>query len=413
MSSWADSVRMIFRQPRFPGLLAANLALGMAYSFVVPFMSMWGTHEVQMSPFMFGTFMTITAVSSIVLSTLLARWSDTHVSRRTMLILGSLGGLVGYLGYAFVRDPLALTVIGSLGLGVAAVNFSQLFAHVREEFDRPENAGVDAPFLMSVLRVSFSLAWTFGPAVGAKVMELFGYRGIFVGASSLFFLFLLGILRYVPQRAHAPAAREAAKEPLLRVLTRGEILASFIAFVLVFSAHAINLMNMPLMVTEQLGGTASDVGIIYTIAPFAEIPIMLWSGRAAAKGKQLSLLRLGAAATVAYFLALTFVSAPWHIYPMQILSAVSIAILTNITILFFQDLVPNQPGVATSIFSNSFNTGNLLGYFGFGLMLIPFGHRGIFIACAGFSLVTLIIMMFFKPRPRRSAHATTLAAVGH
>jgi SET family sugar efflux transporter-like MFS transporter len=403
---------MVFRQRGFAGLLAANFALGMAYSFVVPFMSMWGTLRVQMSPAAFGLFMTITAVSSIVLSTVLARWSDTHITRRTMLLLGSAGGMFGYVGYAFVTNPIALTIIGSVGLGVAAVNFSQLFAHVREEFDRPENSSSDAPFLMSLLRVFFSLAWTIGPAIGAWVMVHFNYRGIFLGAAGLFFLFMIGVLLFVPNRPHPPHARlQAKREPMLKVLGRTDVLASFSAFVLVFAAHSINLMNLPLLVTRQLGGDASDVGIIFGIAPFIEMPLMLWAGRAASRGHMMALLRIGAAVTVLYFLALLPVRVPWHIYPMQILSAISIAILTNITIPFFQELLPGQPGLATSFFSNSFNAGNLLGYFAFGFLVGPLGHRGMFVLCAALALATTVVLFLYRHRPPAANPLAQTAAV--
>ncbi|MEO7599582.1 MAG: MFS transporter, partial [Opitutus sp.] len=214
MSRSLGVARRILLHPGFAGLLATNFALGLAYSFVVPFMSMWGTLGIGMSPFAFGMFMTITSVSAIALSTLLAAWSDTHVARRTMLIVGASGGVIGYAGYAFVRDPIALTIIGSIALGVASVNFSQLFAHVREEMSRPENAELDAPLLMSVLRVSFSLAWTVGPAIGAAVMIRFSYRGIFLAAAGLFLVFLIGTLRFVPHRPHGTGENRPKPEPL-------------------------------------------------------------------------------------------------------------------------------------------------------------------------------------------------------
>lgn len=398
MSRLFAMIRSIVRQPGFAGLLAANFALGLAYAFVVPFMSMWGTLAVRMSPMAFGLFMTTTSVSGIILSLTLARWSDTHVSRRTMLIIGGAGGIVGYLGYAFVLNPIALTIIGSLALGVASVNFSQVFAYAREEFARPENAGVDSPFLMSVLRVFFSLAWTVGPAIGAAVMIRFSYRGIFVGAAGLFLVFLLGVLRYVPHRPHAAAVRHAPRESLRRVLTRPIIFAHFTGFVLIFAAFAMNMMNLPLLVTQQLGGTSQDVGIIYGIAPVVEMPLMIWFGRLAAQGHQVALIRFGVFIGMCYFLALTFVREPWHIYPIQILSAASIAVTTNIAITFFQDLLPGQAGVATSIYSNSYSLGCLVGYFSFGMLVEAIGHRGVFFACAALSAVTLTIFMLYRHR---------------
>lgn len=400
----------------FIGLLCANFAMGMAFSFVVPFMSMWGTLKVAMTPAMFGTFMTLTSVSAIVLSTVLARMSDTHVSRRTMLILGGCGGMLGYIGYAFLENPIALTVVGSLFLGVAAVNFSQVFAHTRDELARPENQDIDAPTMMSVMRVFFSLAWTVGPAIGAWVMAKYSYRGIFLGAAALFGIFLLLVLLFVPQREHPPLTRAKKQESILRVVSRRDVLVGFVGFMLVFAAHSICLMNLPLMVTQQLGGTEKHVGIIFGIAPIVEVPLMVWFGYLASRGHMMALLRLGAATSTLYFIGLTFVGAPWHIYPMQIISAVSIAITTNITITYFQDLLPGQAGVATSIFSNSFNTGNLVGYFIFGQLLLALGHRGLFVLCAGFGIVTLLILLRAKPHgnpPGNPPPADTLPAPVH
>lgn len=388
--------RTVLRHQGFAGLLGMNFLLGLAYSFVVPFMSMWGTLAVGMSPRQFGIFMTITSVSAIVLSTILASWSDTKVPRRTMLLIGAAGGFLGYVGYAFLRDPLTLAIIGAIGLGVAGVNFSQLFAHAREELNSPGKVHPDAALLMSLLRVSFSLAWTVGPAIGAAVMVHFGYRGIFSAAAALFFLFFIGVVSFVPRRTHAPVAACVPKPTLRGALTKPVILAHFLGFVLLFAGFSMNMMNLPLLVTQQLGGTARDVGVIFGIAPFIEVPLMVWFGQLAARGHQVALLRFGVFVAVCYFLALTFVQAPWHIYPMQILSAASIAITTNVTITFFQDLLPGQAGVATSIYSSSFSGGGLVGYFTFGILMSVVGHRGIFVACAALSGTTLAIFLLYR-----------------
>jgi len=398
MSRFVDASRSILRQPALPGLLATNFVLGLAYSFVVPFMSLWGTVAVGMSPVVFGFFMTTTSVTAIVLSTTLARWSDTHVARRTMLLIGATGGMLGYFGYAFVRDVVTLTIIGSLGLGLASVSFSQLFAHVREELSRPENAGADSPFLMSLLRAFFSLAWMIGPAISAAVMIRFSYRGIFLAASGLFFLFLMGVLLFVRHRPRSAAARNAPSEPLWNVLTRPVILAHFGGFVLTFAAFTMNMMNLPLTVTQQLGGNERNVGIIFGIAPIFEIPLMIWFGRLASQGHQIALLRFGVLMGVCYFLVLRLAGAPWHIYPMQILSAASIAVTTNISIIFFQDLLPGRTGLATSIYANAFSTGSLLGYFTFGALVSAVGHRGLFLVCAGLCATTLVIFVLYRHR---------------
>jgi len=124
--------RRLLSEREFVVLLLSNLLLGMAYSFVVPFYSMFGTIEVGMSNWVFGVFMTITSLSGIAITTVLARWSDTRFSRRSILLLGCVCGVAGYASYAYVRDVVALTVIGSVALGISSISFAQLFAAARE-----------------------------------------------------------------------------------------------------------------------------------------------------------------------------------------------------------------------------------------------------------------------------------------
>lgn len=391
--------RTLLRQPGLAGLLASTFALGMAFSFVAPFVSTWGTQEIGMRPVWFGTFMTVTALSAIVASTTLARWSDTHVPRKIMLVIGGASGALGYAGYAFLHDPLALLAVGATLIAFSSVCFSQLFAHVREEFSALPGAGAAPGFLTGLVRVCFSVAWTAGPAIGATLLVQHGFRGLFLGAAGLYLLFLGGVLAFVPFRPRPPHTRHAVHEPVWRVLTRGDILAVFVAFLLVFAAHAMNMMNLPLTITTVLGGTQASLGIAFGIGPLVEIPLMLWFGHLAARGRQLGLIRLGAAVTAVYFLALSLAREPWHVYPIQILSGVSFAILTNVAILFFQDLLPGRAGLATAIFSNSGSVGNLVGYFSFGVLVDTVGHRGVSLVCSGLTVVTLVLLLIYRPRP--------------
>jgi SET family sugar efflux transporter-like MFS transporter len=400
--------KRILSEPGFAGILASAFALGLGSSFVSPFLSLWGTEEIGMRPLMFGAYMTTTSLSALIVATTLARWSDTHLPRKTVLMLGSACGALGYSGYALLHNPFALICVGSTVLAVAAVCFSQLFAHTRERFFATNIPGVPQGFLLSVVRVCFSLAWTAGPSVGAWVQVTYGFRGLFFGAATLFLVFFFGVLRFVPHENHPPHRRDAVHESVWRVISRGDIAALFVAFLLIFAAHTINLMNLPIVITRLLGGDGHDVGIAFGIGPLAEIPLMLWFGILAARGHQLALIRFGAAATVIYFLLLTLTREPWHVFPLQIFHGLSFAIISNVAILFFQDLVPGQVGLATTVFTNSANVGNLVGYFTFGSLLAPIGSRGLFLVSATLTFVTMVIVMRYRPRLIASRPGTPL-----
>ena len=94
MSGFFARMRVILEQSGFAGLLGSAFALGIGFSFVGPFLSLWGTNEIGMSPSMFGLYMTVTSLSAILVATSLARWSDTHVPRKVMLLLGAGGDVL-------------------------------------------------------------------------------------------------------------------------------------------------------------------------------------------------------------------------------------------------------------------------------------------------------------------------------
>jgi MFS family permease len=167
--------RLLYSSP-FLGLLGTYFVLGLTSAFIAPFGSLWATQEIGMSSQMLGLFMTINSLSAILISTFIGRWSDSHLTRRSLLCVGACGGALAKVGYAFVRDPIGLTLIGSSALALASMNFAQLFAHVLEELGRPEHAGADAPFLMGVLRAFYALAWMVGPLLGAWIKGQLGYR---------------------------------------------------------------------------------------------------------------------------------------------------------------------------------------------------------------------------------------------
>jgi MFS transporter, SET family, sugar efflux transporter len=398
MSARFAGLRGASTQRRLGGLLVGSFLLGLASSFVVPFLSLWGTREIGMTPFVFGAFMTSTALSSMLLSTLLARWSDRHAPRRTVLLLAGSGGALGYLGYAWVSHPLALVAIGAVLLGVASANFPQVFAHAREELAQPEYSALDAPFVMSVLRAAFALAWTVGPALGALVVQNFGYRGTFLTASGIFCVYVGVIWCSVPNRAPVAPADVAADQSLSGLLMRPVLLANFCAFALIFAGLSLNLMNLPLLMTNELGGNESHVGIAFAIGPIAEMPLMLWFGRLAARGQQAAVIRFGVLCGVAYFGAQALAGAPFHMYPLQLLNAAAVAVTMSVAIPYFQDLLPGQTGVATSIYTSAYSLGCLLGYFSFGVLVSSIGHRGISLLCAGLGALSFAVLTLHQRR---------------
>jgi SET family sugar efflux transporter-like MFS transporter len=398
--------RKLLTHRGFVVILGCNLLLGLAYSFVAPFMSMFGTLEVGMRPLAFGVFMTLTSFSAVVVSTVLAHWSDRGVSRRTMLLIGSGCGLLGYVGYAFVRDVLWLTVIGATILAVSSITFSQLFAHAREVLGRSDVPEKETPLYMNVFRLIFSLAWTAGPAVASWVMVLYSYRGMFLVAAAMFGLLTLAVWLWVPVSLPTMASR-AAHVPLGVALRRPDLLAYFVGFVLIFAATTISMMNLPLLVLQTLGGDTRQVGIVYSLGPVFELPLLFYFGILATRGDHGRVIRIGVVIAVAYYALLMLVRAPWQIYPLQILGAAATAVFAGVAITFFQNYLPGQAGTATNLYASAQRVGSMAGYLLFGVLDTALGHRAVCGACASLCAITLA---FFLAMNRRSPAAEAAPA---
>jgi SET family sugar efflux transporter-like MFS transporter len=397
--------RRLLAHPEFGIMVLSNLVLGMAYSFVAPFYSMFGTIEVGMSNWVFGIFMTVTSLSGIVITTFLSRWSDTHISRRAILLLACFCGVAGYAGYAFVRNVYWLTVIGSLALGVSSITFAQLFAYQREFLTRHGVPDAEAPLYMNIFRLLFSLAWTIGPAIGAWVMIRWSYEGIFLGCAGLFFILLVIVWRYIPARPATAAAR-ASKVPLRQVLRRPDLLCYFAAFVLVFTCITMGMMNLPLLILRTLGGSEQQVGIAFSVAPVFELPFMFWFGLIASRSHPGRLIRIGMVIAIAYYALLSQVQAPWHIYVAQILSAAMIAVVSGIAITFFQSYIPDQPGTATNLYTTANRIGSTIGYLSFGVLAEGIGYRSIFLVCAVLCTAAFLLLWLSREKHEQTAGAS-------
>lgn len=377
-------------------VLGLSLLLGLAFSFVLPFMSLFGTREVGMSSLGFGVFMTTTSLSSIVLSTWLARWSDMILSRRNVLLLGGVTGAIGYLGYAFSRDVWLLTCFGVVFLGLSSVTFGQLFALAGDMLERGGVEPRQLPLYMNVVRSFFALAWTVGPALGSLLVAR-SFASAFLAAAGIFVVFTAVVAAFVPDVRPSESSRRAAAALPLRVAFRNPaLMGHFVAFVLFFACSTMGMMNLPLLLLHDLGGSEHQIGIAYTVAPVFELPFMLYVGVLATRIRHERLVLLALLLAGAYYAGLALARAPEHVYALQIASAAIVAVMSGVAITFFQSFLPEQAGTATNLYSSASRVGSMLGYLSFGAVAGGLGHRAVFVVSVGATLLSAAIVQAFQ-----------------
>jgi len=392
-------IRTIWASRRLRALIVASVVLGVSYAFVMPFMSLFGTKAAKMSPIGFGVFMTIVSVSGILLSTALARHSDLTRSRKPVLLLGGVTGAIGYAGYAFLRDPLLLTVCGAIFIGLSSVTFSQLFAYARDLLAQERVEPAHIPLYMNVVRSTFALAWTAGPAVAAWVMSAYSFTGTFLVAAGCLLLFALIVHRLLPEVRADPALAKVPIDrapPLRQTLQKPVVFGSFVAFVAYFVAATMGIMNLPLLLVETLGQSEREVGIAYSVAPCFELPFMYYVGVLATRLRHDRMIRTTFVLAAVYYLGLSTVSSPYHVYGAQVVSALIVSVTGGLAITFFQDFLPGQAGTATNLYSSAQRAGSTVGYLAFGLLSGAFGHRVVFVVCAGLCVISAALLLLVR-----------------
>ncbi len=415
MRNFKDITRLLLGRRDFLVLVFCNVIIGLTYSFVLPFISTFGTKEVGMSSGFFGIYMTVTTLAGIFLSTLLAKWSDSRLSRKTVLILGGTCGVAGYLGYAFVREVWLLLIIGSTLLGISAISFGQLFAHARDVLNRNDIPAGEAPLYMNIFRLFFSLSWVVGPAISAWILNHHSFTTLYCAAAGLFAMFVIVVIFFIPAIPPSAQSRRAVAKISTRSLVRiPGLVAHFAGFVLFFSCSTLSMMNLPLMILNTLHGSETQVGIAYSVAPIFELPVMFYVGLLATRHEVSKLIRLSMVIAAVYFGGLFLVRAPWQIYPIQILNTAVVAVTSGVAITFFQDFLPDLAGIATNIYSNANRAGAIVGYLLFGYLSSRFGFRSVFLVCASFSVISFAIMHFWNPKriPMRARRAALRMAEG-
>ncbi|WP_426768264.1 sugar efflux transporter [Erwinia aphidicola] len=329
---------------------------GLAGALQTPTLSLFLTTEVQVRPFMVGLFFTFNAVIGILVSQLLARYSDRKGDRKTLILYCCLLGALASLLFAWNRNYFVLLLTGVLLSSFGSSATSQMFALAREHADK---TGRESVMFSSVMRAQISLAWMIGPPLAFALALGYGFRTMYLTAAIAFVLCAV-IVRYLLPSMRKKT-RVSAKPIQAPRQHRRATLTLFIACTLMWSCNGLYLITMPLYVVNELDLPEKLAGIMMGLAAGLEIPIMLLAGYYAKRfGKRL-LMRIAAVAGLLFYTGTLLFDGEMQMLVLQGLNALFIGILAGIGMIYFQDMMPGQAGAATTLFTNSTRMGWIVG----------------------------------------------------
>ncbi len=412
----------LLKIPHFVPLALATLMLGVALSFTAPYLSLFGIEQAAMSPLRLGAFMTLVSASGVFASTAVGRWSDRTERHGPLLIASLFVAALGYASLAFLRGYAELMIVGAALLGPGAASLSQIFSFGRAVLRIDDPAQHE--FASAALRTLLSVAWVFGPAVGALILAQAGFTGLFVFAAASFAASAVIAARMNETKAGVNLRRRsgACDEVVLSVRSRGKtglvfdakpdpgrpvcsrkaIARLLLALTLTGLAANATMILLPLYMIHELHGTRLTVSAALGTGAFLEIPMMLWLGARSSNLRKPVWLTASAVVHAVYFLALTLVSEPLAIVPLQMLPATVVAVTSCLGMTYVQDLMPGETGLATAHFFNASRVGSILSGVLSGTIVAAFGYRAAFMACA--VLAVFAFGLLLPPlRERRTA----------
>jgi SET family sugar efflux transporter-like MFS transporter len=306
-----------------------------------------------------------------------------------------------------VRDYWVLLGLTATATALAGSMFPQTFAYARQVLLRDEPTR--AAFGMSALRTVFSLAWVGGPPLAAVLLQLGGFRYVYGMAAGMYALAALVAIVWLDKvPASTPSTTEEPED------VRGErlrLLRTLVGFTCLMCPLTLAVQALPLFIRTELGGQVSQAGLVLGLCAALEIPLMLGMGALAGRVPLSRLVRGGAVCGVLCYGSVALAQHVAVLYSVQLLNAVFIAAVSGLGISYVQDMLPDQPGRASTLFSNTFPIGAVLAGPMFGLAQ-HFGYRLAYVLSTALCLAGLLLLVDYRRKgPRQEPEALSVVAV--
>lgn len=384
----------LFRVPSFTPALLAVLFAVLAEAVAGSYMALLAVQKIGMSPLELSAFLTVSAISGIAATTL---FGHLHDRRPIMwpLLLSLVAKALGFALYAFATETWMLIVGAFLLGGLSSASYALLFAMAKGYLDRV--GGETVLRGMASLRMTSSVSWAIGPALGAALVALWSFEGVYLGAGLLGFLALAVVL--VSRIKVVPAAAEERQQITLAVVRAAA--PAVLALTAFHTAMFMGSNAMSIVVVRDLG-SETDVGLLFSFCAALEVVVMgLFVVRPVA-GRSLGLLAFGFLLFAAYFgLALAWPTL-LSLYLGQIPRAAGIGIISVVGMAYIQELLPGRAGIAAALFGNTVSAGFLLSGLGTGLVAEAFDYWTLFGVCGVLCLAGGAVL--FWPGRQKPSH---------
>lgn len=364
---------------------------GLCSAFFYPLSSLFIVEELGASPMMLSLYMTLAVSSSVIVSQFIAKRSDTHWNRKTILIASLASYLILVASFTVIRDYwLAITMAVVFG-SVSGASFGQLFALGREYGDRHV---ANSTSFLAKMRAGLAIAWVFGPPAAFMLKAQFGFSAAFAVSAITVSIAILIIAKFIPDNVVTKEERTAAtveNKPLGRMVV-------FYCFIIVcaFSANNLYITSMPLYLSQELQVDVSWLGLMFGMAAACEIPVMLGAGKMADKLGTTRVMTLGVISGAMFFLVMLSTTSFTGMLIAQILNGFFIGVCATLGMVALQDMMKDRLGTASTLFSNMLNISVLVSSVMVGVVGELYNYYSALYLCFVGAVIAAVLLIVFE-----------------
>lgn len=382
----------LFRVPSFTPALLAILLATLAEAVAGSYMALLAVEKIGMSPLELSAFLALSAISGIAVTTVFGHLHDKKPILWPLLV--AMGAkILGLALCAALTQGWLLIAVGVWLFGPSSASFALMFAMAKGYLDRVGGETVSRG--MAALRMTSSLSWAIGPAIGAGLVAGWSFAGVYVGAAVLAVLALVVVLasriKVVPAD---PSERQKITIDVVRAAAPAVIAMTVFHTVMFMGSNA-----MSITVVRELG-SETDVGLLFSLCAALEVLVMGLFVVRPMQRVSVPLLAFGFLLFAGYFLMALVWPTLLSLYLGQILRAAAIGIISVVGMAYVQDLLPGRAGVASALFGNTMSAGALLSGLGTGLWAEAYGYWSIFGLSALLSVAGAAVVMLGRRRLR-------------
>ncbi|MGX6601648.1 sugar efflux transporter [Micromonosporaceae bacterium Da 78-11] len=388
------------------GLMVNTAIVGVGGALVNTSTSLFLVTAIGATPLMVGLFFTGRGLLEVVSGLTLGALSDRTGNRRALLMLCPFFSAAGALAYVTIRNYYLLFAIGAVLFAIGGSGFAQIFAYNR---DFASARALNPTLLNSVLRSVTSTCWIVGPPLGFFLIDSRGFTALYLLTAALYMTSGVLCRWLLPDLTDTVVKNTKRGNPFAGI---GRPLWMLIlAVMLMLTVNNTYQINIALFTTRDLGLDAGFTGLLLGFCAALEVVVILILGRYA---DRIGKWRLVMAATVCatfFFAALPFAHSKLALVLLQVPNAFWTAIALSIPITILQDAMGDRVGVASSLYTSSFQIGILLGGTTAGVVAEWLGFTDVFFVCAALAAVATMFLVAARPR-RSGADVDRSARVG-